>query len=466
MSWLLLAVFVVLAGLTAGLWRAQVQRQNDQAFAAQAASVGASVTTAVRRMDDLTLAARTLLGSSPAPDQHAVRALVSVDGRRRPLRAASPASATSSSCARSARTSTRPASARTTACPSSASPARAWPTRSSELTVPGLDLCQLTNLLGDTRDSGKFSAFVVTSSHGHEMFEVVAPVYRGGGVPTTREGRRAGATGWIIGLFDAEPILRSSVARQTGIAVSLEREHAAVQENRIPTGAGPAFRTLSATLASSSVARFGTVSSGSVLSRRISVEADGRWTVSVSAAAPSGLSSPGGAGHARPADLARDGPARLRARPGAGPRPRPRAADGRGEDRPAAPPGAARRADRTPEPRADHGPRRADARPRPPRTASRPPRCSSTSTASRASTTPSAIRSATSCCAASRRASPVSCARPTRSAASAATSSSCSSRAARRRSPSASSRSCASRSSSASNRHVDLDHDEHRHRHR
>ena len=47
----------------------------------------------------------------------------------------------------------------------------------SEITVPGLDLCQLTKLLGETRDSGEFSAFVVTSSHGHEMFEVIAPVY-------------------------------------------------------------------------------------------------------------------------------------------------------------------------------------------------------------------------------------------------------------------------------------------------
>jgi diguanylate cyclase (GGDEF)-like protein len=162
-----------------------------------------------------------------------------------------------------------------------------------ELMVPGLDLCRLTDLLGDTRDSGTFSAFVVRSSHGHDMFEVVAPVYRGGGVPESREGRRAGATGWIVGLFDAGAILRSSVARQTGIAVSLAREHAAAPENRVPTGAGPVYRTLSATLGSSSVARFGWVPSGSVLSRRISVEADGRWTVSVSAAAPTGLSSPG-----------------------------------------------------------------------------------------------------------------------------------------------------------------------------
>ena len=65
MSWLLLAVFVALAGLSAAAWHGQVQRQNDQAFAAQAASVGASVTTAVRRMDDLTLAARTLLAANP-----------------------------------------------------------------------------------------------------------------------------------------------------------------------------------------------------------------------------------------------------------------------------------------------------------------------------------------------------------------------------------------------------------------
>src|SRR3954470_22613026 len=64
-AWMLLTVFVALAALTAVLWRAQVQHRNNQAFASQAASTGASVMTAVRRMDDLTLAARTLLGSQP-----------------------------------------------------------------------------------------------------------------------------------------------------------------------------------------------------------------------------------------------------------------------------------------------------------------------------------------------------------------------------------------------------------------
>jgi diguanylate cyclase (GGDEF)-like protein len=292
MSWLLLAVFVVLAGLTAALWRAQVQRQNDQAFAAQAASVGASVTTAVRRMDDLTLAARTLLGSEPGLTN------AEFDGWYHSMgvddRFAGVAGFGYVELVREAGKDVYPPGNRPYYClPKLGVAGRGMANTLGELMVEGLDLCQLTNLLSDTRDSGEFSAFVVTSSHGHEMFEVVAPVYRGGGVPKTRDHRRAAATGWIVGLFDAEPILRSSVARQTGIAVSLEREHAAVPENRVPTGAGPAFRTLSETLASTAVARFGRVRSGSVLSRRISVEADGRWTVSVSAAAPTGLSSPG-----------------------------------------------------------------------------------------------------------------------------------------------------------------------------
>ena len=65
---------------------------------------------------------------------------------------------------------------------------------------------------------------MVTSGAGHELFEVVAPVYRGGGVPDSSDLRRRLATGWIIGLFDAEPTLRAAVGRQTCVAVSLQRD--------------------------------------------------------------------------------------------------------------------------------------------------------------------------------------------------------------------------------------------------
>ncbi len=292
MSWLLLAVFVALAGLSAAAWHGQVQRQNDQAFAAQAASVGASVTTAVRRMDDLTLAARTLLAANPDLTRKGFANwydAMGVDERFNGI-----AGFGYVAIVHHPKEKVYPPGKRPQYClPRLGVSGPGMSEALKEAVVPGFDLCQLTKLLGDTRDSGEFSAFVVSSSHGHDMFEVVAPVYRGGGVPSTTAERRKLATGWIIGLFDTEPILRSAVVGQPGVYVSLAREHAAVPENRVPTGAGPAFRTLAETLGSSSVARYGSAPPQPALTRRVSVEADGRWTVTVSRSAPMGLSSPG-----------------------------------------------------------------------------------------------------------------------------------------------------------------------------
>jgi diguanylate cyclase (GGDEF)-like protein len=288
-AWLLLAVFIPIAGTTAWLWRDQVERQNDQSFAAQAASIGASVTTAVRRMDDLTLAARTLLGSRPQMTQAEFKRWYRSMGVDQ--RFAGVAGFSYVELVREQRAGVYPTGDRPYYCLPKLGVAGPGMARTlDELTVPGLDLCQLTKLLGETRDSGQFSAFVVTSSHGHEMFEVIAPVYADGGVPDSANARRARATGWIIGLFDAEPILASAISRQNGIAVSLEREHAAEPEYRIPTGADAAYRTLSETMHTASVARAGSVPAGDRLRRRVSVEADGRWTVTVTAAAPTGWS--------------------------------------------------------------------------------------------------------------------------------------------------------------------------------
>ncbi len=291
MAWLLLAVFVALAGTTALLWRAQVKRQNEQAFAAQAASIGASVTTAVQRMDDLTLAARTMLGSRPDTTEAEFGNWYRSIGVNQ--RFSGVAGFGYVEIVREAQRDTYPPGQRPFYCLSKlgiAGPGMA--DTLSELASPGLDLCQITNLLGDTRDSGKFSAIVVTSSQGHEMFEVVAPVYRGGGVPAGAEARRKLATGWIIGLFDAEPILRAAAGRQTGVAVSLQRDHVSAPEYRIPTGAGASFRTLTETMQTPSIARYGSVRARDQIRKRMSVEADGRWNVTVTGSQPQGLSDP------------------------------------------------------------------------------------------------------------------------------------------------------------------------------
>ena len=127
-----------------------------------------------------------------------------------------------------------------------------------EAAVPGYDLCQLTKLLGRHARLGRVQRVrrrarrTATRCSRSSRPSTAAAACLDRWTP-----RRARITGWIIGLFDAEPILRSSVAGQRGVAVTLEREHAAVPENRVPTGAGPAFRTLSETLGKPSIARFG-----------------------------------------------------------------------------------------------------------------------------------------------------------------------------------------------------------------
>jgi diguanylate cyclase (GGDEF)-like protein len=310
-AWLILALFALLAVPVTSKVRDQVRGDNEQVFDAQAASVGASVTTAVQRMDDLTLAARTLLAANPDLSNRQFaewyrgmgvdRRFPGVAGFGYTERvshgqlprfvdelAADPIPGSTKGSFELVPPGDRPSFCLARLGVGAHAMA--------ELGVSGLDLCALSKLLDSARDSGSFSAFVVSADDhgGAGLFEVIAPVYRGGGVPATVDERRARIKGWIIGLFDAGPILRTAVAGQDGVAVSLAREHAAVRDTRVPAGDGAGFRTLLNSLESSSTASYGHVPRGPVLRRRFGVDADGRWVVSVSRPAPSGLASPDG----------------------------------------------------------------------------------------------------------------------------------------------------------------------------
>jgi diguanylate cyclase (GGDEF)-like protein len=313
-AWLILAAFVLLAVPVTVKVREQVRGDNEQAFAAQAATVGASVTTAVQRMDDLTLAARTLLAANPDLTNRRFAAWyrgMGVDRRfpgvvgfgytqrvpRAGLRAFVRELA-ADPIPRSHRGAFQlvPPGGRATYCLARLGVTAAGSAHTMvELGVPGVDLCALSKLLDTARDSGSFSAFVVSSLESRDgagLFEVIAPVYGGGRLPPTIAARRRRIEGWIIGLFDAAPILERAVAGQPGVTVSLSREHAAVPDTRMPAGGGSGFRTLLNSLQSASVASFGSVPPGPALRRRFVVDADGRWIVAVSRPAPRGLSSP------------------------------------------------------------------------------------------------------------------------------------------------------------------------------
>ena len=315
-AWLILAAFALLAVPVTAKVREQVRGDNVQAFGAQAASVGASVTTAVQRMDDLTLAARTLLAANPDLTNRQFTEWyrgMGVEGRfpgvagfgytehvpRTHLArfvgelGADPIPGATKGSFEVIPPGDRPAYCLARLGVGASGGAYAM----VELGVTGLDLCALSKLLDSARDSGSFSAFVVSAGGargGAGLFEVIAPVYEGGVVPQTLERRRERIKGWIIGLFDAGPILRAAVAGQEGAAVSLAREHAAVRDTRVPAGDGAGFRTLLNSLESSSAASYGRVPQGPALRRSFTVDADGRWVVSVSRAAPRGLASPDG----------------------------------------------------------------------------------------------------------------------------------------------------------------------------
>ena len=315
MAWLLLAVFVVLAGTTAAALARQVKRQNEQAFAAQAASIGASVTTAVRRMDDLTLAARTMLGSRPDTTEREFAnwyRSMGVEQRFSGVAGFGYVELVREAAAR--RLPARPAPLLLPPAARRRRPRHGRHARRADRPgprhlrdhQPARRHARLRRVLRDRRHLQR----------GHEMFEVVAP-----GLPRRRRARarstarRSARTGWIVGLFDAEPILRTAVGRQTGVAVTLERDHVADPGYRIPTGAGAAFRTLSETMQTASVARFGTAPPPAT---RCASACRSRPTAAGTSPSP----APSRAGMGDPevqatlvlADRARARPARLRAR--------------------------------------------------------------------------------------------------------------------------------------------------------
>ena len=295
--------------------------------------------------------------------------------------------------------------------PSSASPVPACRRRSRELTVPGARPCA-------SSPAARRHARLRRVHRDRRHLQPRPRDVRGdrAGLRRRRRARArstraaTGATGWIVGLFDAEPILASAVARDR----RRRQARARPRRRRPSTGSPPAPAPPPDAVGDHAQrvdrARRPASPRGDRMTRRMSVEADGRWTVSVAGAEPTGIGDPEVQATLVLVIWVIVGLLAFVLVQVLDPRPRPRAEDGRREDRPAPPPGAARRAHGPPEPRADHGPHRADAPARPPRTAPRCRRCSSTSTASRASTTPSAIRSATSCCASSPPGSRTSCA--------------------------------------------------------
>jgi diguanylate cyclase (GGDEF)-like protein len=297
LAWLILAAGVALTVLGAALWRDRVRDQAERSFGAQAASVGSTVTTALRRLDDLTVAARTLIASDPElTNAELANWYRSVDARRRypgtlgfgflQLVPAAQLPRYVSQVRSDPIPGMPPLRGALQLTPPGARPSycliRLGVAGIVNRLIPGgygLDVCAIpgAGAIAESGSSGGFSTFSSTLDTGERILAVTAPVYRGGGIA-----QRSRLLGWITGVFDVEKILGDAVAGDRGLAVTIVRQEVS------PPVAAAKDSTLSRV---SKVASVGTAE-GASLVRRFTLDADGRWVVTVAKRPSWGALSP------------------------------------------------------------------------------------------------------------------------------------------------------------------------------
>jgi diguanylate cyclase (GGDEF)-like protein len=308
-AWLLLTGGIGLSAAGAAAWRTEARAQAEQSFRAEAASVGSTVTTALRRMDDLTTGARTLIAGDPyLTNAELARWYRSIGAKQRYPGALGfgyvelvPASQLARYAA-IVRADPVPGFARPTlplrVTPSGRRPSycliRLGVSGGLARLVPGgagYDLCAVTGSLLASPASGRVNVLSASLPPIGQILIVSAPVYQGGGTPRTVSARKARMLGWVTGVFNVGSVLGGAIVAERDLSVSIARADTSATPTAAAArakGAGPGRLT--------SVARIGRPPSGAALTRSFVLEADGRWIVTVSGPPRWGWLSPTGQG--------------------------------------------------------------------------------------------------------------------------------------------------------------------------
>jgi diguanylate cyclase (GGDEF)-like protein len=148
--------------------------------------------------------------------------------------------------------------------------------------APGYDACvpRITGFgpsptataLRAAQDSGHLTILAPSPGYPAIGLVMLAPVYRGGLVPTTIDDRHHLLVGWITGSFDGPADMSTASGSHHGLSIELSRQDLST---------GPAV-----------VARAGTVGAGHVSRQAVTVDADGQWIVRVSGSLGAGGLSP------------------------------------------------------------------------------------------------------------------------------------------------------------------------------
>jgi diguanylate cyclase (GGDEF)-like protein len=289
---LLLACGVAASLVTASFWRAAVQSQSRNSFQAEAASVGLSVTTALRRIDDLTVGVRTLIGQDTDVTNSQLAAWYRSVGAKERYPGAQGAGfvelVAASDLGRYVH-----------ALEADPPPGFPKPTHGLRITPPGkrphyclirlalsnviprlvpgglgYDVCALAGSRAflASPESGAVKAVSATMPPLGQILIVSAPVYRGGDVPASTAARRERMLGWTAAVFRLSSVLSAARAVDPAIGVSVGRSDATIPK----PGQGPPVASMTR------VASAGPHPLKGAFSRRFTLDADGRWVVTVS----------------------------------------------------------------------------------------------------------------------------------------------------------------------------------------
>ncbi len=265
----------------------------NRSFTAEASAVGSTVTTALLRMNDLTVAARAIIASEPTLSNRtlanwyegigATRRYPGIMGfgyikfvpagelsafiaelRHDPI----PGLAVGHGPLKLLTSGPRPYY-----CLARFGVAAAL---NQFVPTPGVDFCSIPGFtaLQEARDSGQFVAFTL----GGRIFAEFAPVYRGGITPLRIGLRRTRIIGVVAELFDVKTILSQALAGHPDLQIEVAR-HVLDSTAQVTSAVARQFATSVGMV--SAIAGAGSVGSDA-MRRQLTVDADGRWTVTIS----------------------------------------------------------------------------------------------------------------------------------------------------------------------------------------
>jgi diguanylate cyclase (GGDEF)-like protein/PAS domain S-box-containing protein len=281
--------------LAAGEWRASEGRQTRHTFNVQAEGVASSVALSLARLNDLTATMRAAIATRPAmTSQEWARWIANLDVAQR-----YPGSLGLAFAEIVPASGLKAYEATVEADP----PAGAGPThrfviapggkRSSycfirlrsgssildQLPV-GLDLCQVAGagFFSKPRDTGQFQVTPVQLGT-QASAAIFGPVYRGGLIPTSLAARRASFMGLVGGLFNVEKLLGTALRSHAGFSATLSRQDIGLSTpaQKAASGLTGLFGTVPGGIVGSS----GPKPTHSVISRTVTFDSGGKWTLQV-----------------------------------------------------------------------------------------------------------------------------------------------------------------------------------------